>query len=476
MSALFLILNLFGCADVNGTGATEPSRRSDSANHLREIMADPDRAAAEFTRALAIALNDHNLQKRLVASMGSEGVTAEHKLDLSRYIDGETGQVLVRAMAEKTGYSRDDLIAVLRALPPLEFYMPVPSHRAAWDGNGVIVALQLNEAELPVGFDEHGAAVRLSLDAPPTIPTLVLTPVETPFAQLAPASEQSLQVRRPSLTLLNPPPDTTGDGGGGTGVPLPYPDGVYFDKMTLYDVHEPWTKGSPEIEVHIIGQQRGKVTEFTTMPQGYFNCPSGIPCSYYDQNTVALNGANTWLFYEPNARTPHPFDCAGMNGAGRKSFNYESTGTYYHTILFADQANFVTSDLLITPTGPLARRNIPYEPPFEIRVIERDDGGDCPDPIRQRELKFSVEINKITGTWTDYQAIDGLGVEDVSWLWGANNDMVASWVIPSYSALEQANGLLLDHSVALLDQDADLRIVNMGFSQAALPPYEEYHQ
>ena len=67
---------------------------------------------------------------------------------------------------------------------PLELYMPVPAHRAAWKGDDrILVATAHADHEAPVAYDVRGRRQILSADAPPGTPVLALVPVETDFGE-----------------------------------------------------------------------------------------------------------------------------------------------------------------------------------------------------------------------------------------------------------------------------------------------------
>ncbi|MGH7608266.1 MAG: hypothetical protein ACREME_13115, partial [Gemmatimonadales bacterium] len=120
-------------------------------------------------------------------------------------------------------------------------YLPVAEHRAAWRGDEqVLVATALTDREAPVAFDPRGRRRVLSPDAPPATPVIALVPVETDFTA-PPALRQCLEC--------------DGEGGGGGTSPITPPPGLYMTKAHFREDFEGWLKGSPEFEVHMLGQK-----------------------------------------------------------------------------------------------------------------------------------------------------------------------------------------------------------------------------
>src|SRR5262249_43978802 len=125
---------------------------------------------------------------------------------------------------------------------PLEVYLPVPAHRAAWTGDdNVLVATAIGDREAPVAFSPAGQRFLLSPDVPPATPVIALVPVETDFA--APVSRILCDV------------DCSGGGGGSGGGGTPSAPGLYMTKSHFVKDFEGWLKGAPEFELHILGQQ-----------------------------------------------------------------------------------------------------------------------------------------------------------------------------------------------------------------------------
>jgi hypothetical protein len=190
----------------------------------------------------------------------------EHKLELGRYLRSPDGKKLLASMTAASGGDETSVFNTLNTIRRLEIYMPVPSHRERWTGKAdVVVASQLEESAPIVAFDEQGNQIAVDIKSPPAQPTLSIVPVETRFdAPMdlrksrnvrdengeAIGTLESFDLRASSLISCG---DTCGGGGGGSGGTAPIPPGLYLEFSRIVDAKEPWTRGDPEIEVHIHG-------------------------------------------------------------------------------------------------------------------------------------------------------------------------------------------------------------------------------
>lgn len=469
---LALVVALAGCTDDRITPLA-PSSQS-ALITATATPSDPERNALDaLTRAIAIALQDEGLRQRIKNDMRSAPYQ-EHKLEFSSYIRGASGGILLAKMVQATGKGREEVLGMINAVRPLEFYMPVAEHRSRWTGGPDLwVASQLEEDDLPRAYDLHGEAMMVGLANPPAVPTLSLVPVETDFTQPLNLSdwvnEQDLDghaigtyrrmARRSesgaghlgSMALLscdetNPCDEDEGGGGGGGGAPPNYPPGIYFDAMRLHDVHEPWPRGEPEIDVYVSGILQGV---------------------YRD---VAPQGAKFFqLAYFPGETRTLDMDCAGGQETGYRKFDFDRTGTHYQNVLIAQAENFAITEEIDAANEPfvLMRRIVPLKPPFTIAIWERDDGKQCPAGRRTYELAFTIEFHWVGGVVAlpDIKKFDW---KDIGWLFGNNNDKIAMWSINDFATLEGYASTWLPRSI-----DAELRMINRGFSRTNIPPYRE---
>jgi hypothetical protein len=232
------------------------------------LQASPEFASAareRLARRVALALRDERFRAQLKADLDRSPVR-EGKLHFQRYLAASQGRAAA-ALARAAGEPGNAVSRDAGRAPALELYLPVPAHRAAWSGDErVLVATADDERQPPVAFTPTGERLLLSPTTPPQTPVLVLVPVETDFDR----------VGRVAGFL--------GDGGGGTTQP---PAGLYMTYSRLVETFESWTKGSPEIEVHMLGQA-GATDSLTT-----YSCAAEPAAGYYsfDQNSLSWTGS-----------------------------------------------------------------------------------------------------------------------------------------------------------------------------------------
>ena len=201
----------------------------------------------------------------------------EHKLQFETFLAANSGRGL-REVASENNVTKEDIAAAAKAAIALEIYLPVPAHRAAWQGDEhILVATALTDDDPPIAFDPAGRRQVLDPKTPPSTPVLAIVPVETDFS-VQPARQQCVECD-----------DGVGSGGGGS--PPPPPPGLYMTKSHFTQDFEGWLKGSPEFEVHILGQKG------TTDSLYDYQCAgehAGGPY-YFDQNDLDWSG-NVLLF------------------------------------------------------------------------------------------------------------------------------------------------------------------------------------
>ena len=217
---------------------------------------DPREALA---RTLALALRSPVLRAYLRVKLQASPFR-EQKLLFQRFLYGDGQHALMRIAAE-TATPAAAVAGMTNAAIPLELYLPVPGHRAAWIGDGrVLVATGVSDGDTPVAYDTAGNRYLLSATTPPAIPVLALVPVETDFST------------PPSAMLCLS--DCGGGGGPPPAPPAPAP-GLYMTQahftQTLRDAWNPSNDG-------LIGRCRG-------------NCRGRLRChscqSLYGSNSLA---------------------------------------------------------------------------------------------------------------------------------------------------------------------------------------------
>jgi len=266
--AVAALLLIAACSD--RTGVTPPS----------ESMAPPLSPSAhppiELARMVAKGLKNPAFRAYLKAQLDASPYR-EHKLQFETFLAANQGRAL-REIAGENGTSKEALADQAKAAIALEVYLPVPAHRAAWNGDeNILVATALTDDDPPIAFDAEGRRQLLDPRTPPAIPVLAVVPVETDFS-------------RPPAKVVECIVDCDGTIGGGTPPPPPAP-GLYMTKSHFVQDFEGWLKGSPEFEVHILGQKG------TTDSLYDYQCAgehAGGPYSF-DQNDLDWSG-NVLLF------------------------------------------------------------------------------------------------------------------------------------------------------------------------------------
>lgn len=465
---LAFALALSACSD-EGRSPSELASRSPYSLHT----SDPEMAAlSELARLLSIALSeDPGLRNRVKNDLRASRFR-ENKLEFRTYLRG-SGRMMVTRMARAGGVSPDEVYRLVQAVRPLEFYMPVRMHRASWRGDtDVIVAAQLDDDQ-PPHFYAAGAPVFIGPNEIPETPVLSLVPVETDFSrphypEHAPRIEDDggatigtylAEAGLPEVAALVDEclpgedlcvPGGGGGGGSGGGSPPPppnYPPGIYFESMKIFDDHEPYlTKGDPEIDVYVSGTVRGL---------------------YVDSPLPGTTSPN--LTYIPDLIRTLDADCAGSEAAGYRRFDFNGEGTFNKTTLIIDAQHFAVTEKIDAVNLPvtLMLRIVPLEPPFYIKIWERDDGNQCPEKRRTVEVQVTLRLSWVGGL-VPLPEIDDVDWADIAWIWGGENDLVASWTIDSLDQFEAFNYTWLP-----CDRDGQLLMNNRGFSREAIPPYQE---
>jgi len=244
-----------------------------------ESMAPPISPSAqppiELARMVAKGLKNPAFRAYLKAQLDASPFR-EHKLQFETFLASNNGRAL-REIADENGTTKVALAALAKAQVALEVYIPVPAHRAAWSGDeNILVATAMTDDDPPVAFDAEGRRQVLDPRTPPAIPVLAVVPVETDFTH-PPAKV---------IECINC--------GGGTGdvlLPPPPPPGLYMTKSHFVQDFEGWLKGSPEFEVHILGQKGTSDSLYDYQCAGEH---AGGPYTF-DQNNLDWSG-NVLLF------------------------------------------------------------------------------------------------------------------------------------------------------------------------------------
>jgi hypothetical protein len=224
------LIGAAACSD----GAQAPFETAGQAAVLAQDASVP--AGQRVAQLLALALREPSA-RGLVYRASSTSPVKEGKLFLSGFLGGE-GTPILQAMARAGGVSTAQVQALLAQTGPVEIYLPVAAHRAAWTGgDNVIVGYTAVDHAQPYGYDLGGRAVQLSADQAPATPTLMVTFAESFDAQ---GVAYGSHVVKPSGALQ--PRFAT--------LTVPF-TGVWVDSINTVQDFEGWPNGDPEFEIHV---------------------------------------------------------------------------------------------------------------------------------------------------------------------------------------------------------------------------------
>jgi hypothetical protein len=232
--ALATIILIAACSDRTLTPPADTPIAASAVNAKR-----PEALAKMFAKGLKNPAFRAYLKAQLNASP-----YREHKLEFKTFLAANDDRAL-REIAGENGTPQDALASEAQGAIALEVYFPVPAHRAAWTGDEhVLVATAVTDDDPPIAFDPDGRRQVLDPKTPPNTPVLALVPVETDFSV------------RPARVMECIVECDGGGGGVGDVVPPPPPaPGLYMTKSHFVQDFEGWLKGSPEFEVHMLGQK-----------------------------------------------------------------------------------------------------------------------------------------------------------------------------------------------------------------------------
>ena len=269
VAALALVAGALACSD------RPPGTAPDAPPGEPGILSEAARPEL-LARSLALALGDAAFRAHVKGEL-DRSPFREHKVSFQRFLaagtGGGSGGAALATMARRSGLATADLARAADRAIPLEMYLPVPEHRRIWTGDAnVLVATAVADHDPPVAFDVQGNRQLLDPEHPPSTPVIAVVPVETDFSTKP----------SPLIACL----EYCGGGEGGVSPPPPSP-GLYMTKAHFVDDFEGWLKGSPEFEVHILGQ-KGQTDSLTDYQCAGEKQPSPY---YFDQNDLDWSGS-----------------------------------------------------------------------------------------------------------------------------------------------------------------------------------------
>ncbi len=280
-----MALALLSACDSRGPTSPGAEPQVNAPTSSNSPAASADRAAMDrLARRVARALADAEFRATLKLEL-DRSLFTERKIHFQQFLSKANGQALRQLARLSGGEPQEDVESDAKAAP-LEIYFPVPEHRAAWNGGtDVLVASARDDGDAPIAYDVTGRRQVLSPDAPPITPVLALVPVETDF-------DQAVGVEPFICCAGGPVPSPT------------LPPGLYMTSARFVQDFEGWLKGSPEFEIHILGQA-GSSDSLTD-----YQCAGEPAPGYYrfDQNSTSWSGT-VLLFTQTqlnNYRAAHP--------------------------------------------------------------------------------------------------------------------------------------------------------------------------
>jgi hypothetical protein len=195
-------------------------------------------AGQRVAQLVALALREPSA-RGLFYRATSNSPVKEGKLFLAGFLGGE-GTPLLQAMARAGGLSTAQVQALVAQTGPVEIYLPVEAHRAAWTGgDNVIVGYAERDRAQPYGFALDGSRVELSRDVAPATPTVMVTYAESFDAQGK--AHGSRNVATGAKSILTPRFAT---------LTVPF-TGLWVDSIKTAGDFESWAAGSAEFEIYI---------------------------------------------------------------------------------------------------------------------------------------------------------------------------------------------------------------------------------
>jgi hypothetical protein len=285
LGLLALAATLAACDRPAPTAGNEEATLAPATTQSTQERDAMDRLARRLARALANPAFRAYLKGQL-----DQSPFVEHKLQLQRFLRG-SGRRALKEVARLNATTEAAVEVEANQAIPLEFYFPVPAHRAAWSGGpDLLVASARQDHDAPIAYDVSGRRQVLSPDAPPATPVLAIVPVETNFGPEGLTANQVDPIPPPPPPPLPPPQP---------------PHGLYMTYAHFVQDFEGWFKGSPEFEIHILGQA-GASDSLKD-----YQCAGEPVGGYYrwDLNSLTWSGSSVLLFSQTqlsNYKTAHP--------------------------------------------------------------------------------------------------------------------------------------------------------------------------
>ncbi|HTK55702.1 MAG TPA: hypothetical protein VL295_02680 [Gemmatimonadales bacterium] len=240
-------------------------------------------AQERLARRVAKAMRDPEFRAWVRSSLEGSPFR-EHKLPFARTLGQQGGRGL-HALATADSTDDGSVQRDLETADRLEFYFPVPAHRAAWTGDeNILVATEVADHEAPVAYDTRGRRHVLDPETPPSTPVLAVVPQELDFdAASGPHGATALPCDTCDGTGGSGGGGAGGTGGGSYTTPPPSLRMTYFSVNKDF---EGWLKGNPEYEIHVMAPK----SPTDTINYRTLYCIGEYGDRYWDNNNDSWRG------------------------------------------------------------------------------------------------------------------------------------------------------------------------------------------
>jgi hypothetical protein len=133
VGALAVAITLAACSEPSTT-SPRPDRPDDASAAVAAVSANLDRVA----KSLATGLREPRARTLLRDAMRASRYT-DHKLVLQDFVATTEGKQIVSYAAAAEGVTTDELLAAIRTLPRLDFYIPSREQRRSWTGTDNLI-------------------------------------------------------------------------------------------------------------------------------------------------------------------------------------------------------------------------------------------------------------------------------------------------------------------------------------------------
>jgi hypothetical protein len=208
--ALLASCNSDSASGASQEGVTETDHRilGLSTAAIPTTRADSIKVVRSLARVLAIALGQDALRGEFNQAFKRSGLR-EGKLVMQKFVRAR-GTSLAQKAEQRNGLNAGDIDRALRAVEPLELYLPIPDDRQNWTGTDDVLVAGFLETEdeirqgggTVIAYDIQGREHAVPYESRGTRPVIVLTNAETESGE----DGESAPAGAPSSNAVSIPP------------------------------------------------------------------------------------------------------------------------------------------------------------------------------------------------------------------------------------------------------------------------------